>query len=441
MTLPLRRVVFWMHLVAGVSAGLVVLVMSVTGVLLAYEKQIVRWADGVAAPPALPGQARLPLDQVVEHARAARPDAVAAAVTIRRDEKAPVEVSFGRTGSVFVNAYTGEVLGSGSPGTRAFFRSVMEWHRWLARTDASRPVGKAITGISNLLFLFIVISGFYLWWPRAWTSSQFRQVLLFRGGLSSKARDFNWHHVIGFWSLVPLAIIVWSGVVIGYPWASDLTFRMAGEAPPPRAAGPGGAGGAGGPGPGGPGRPDRNRPSQGERTGRPDGSGERGPGAKAPARVDATRAPAPAPAAVQAPALEGRPYRSLAALMDQAAAHSANWRILIARLPAPRDQTLQVTVDTGTGAQPQKKGTLHLDRLSGTKSQWEPFESQSAGRQWRSWMRFVHTGEYYGLAGQTVAMLATAGSVVLVWTGLALTWRRFRAWRARSAPRAARTAA
>ena len=98
----------------------------------------------------------------------------------------------------------------------------------------SRATGKAITGVSNLIFLFIVLSGFYLWWPRAWTWTQFRQVLWFRGGLPSKARDFNWHHVIGYWSLVPLAVIVWSGVVIGYPWASDLTFRMAGEAPPPR---------------------------------------------------------------------------------------------------------------------------------------------------------------------------------------------------------------
>ena len=164
-----------------------------------------------------------------------------------RDANAPVEVAFGREGSVFVNAYTGEVLGSGSTSTRAFFRSMMEWHRWLALKDASRATGKMITGVSNLLFFFIVISGFYLWWPRTWTWTQFRQVLWFRGGLRGKARDFNWHHVIGYWSLLPLAVIVWSGVVIGYPWASNLTFRMAGEeAPrpaPQAAARPGEAGG------------------------------------------------------------------------------------------------------------------------------------------------------------------------------------------------------
>jgi uncharacterized iron-regulated membrane protein len=41
-----RRILFWVHLTAGAMAGLVILVMSVTGVLLAYKRQIMRWADG-----------------------------------------------------------------------------------------------------------------------------------------------------------------------------------------------------------------------------------------------------------------------------------------------------------------------------------------------------------------------------------------------------------
>jgi uncharacterized iron-regulated membrane protein len=46
-------------------------------------------------------------------------------------------------------------------------------------------------------------------------------------------------------------------------------------------------------------------------------------------------------------------------------------------------------------------------------------------------MRFVHTGEYYGLTGQTIAGIASLGGALLVWTGLALAYRRFRAWLAR----------
>lgn len=393
MPLPLRRFVFWMHLAAGAAAGVIILVMSVTGVVLAYEKQIIRWADGVSGPPVTADQARLPIDDLVARAATVHPGVVPGTVTVRRAVDAPLEVNFGQKGSVFVHAYSGAILGTGSPGTRAFFRSVTAWHRWLALEDARRPVGKAITGVSNLAFLFIVVSGFYLWWPRTWTWRQFRQVIWFRGGLSSKARDFNWHHVIGYWSLVPLAVIVWSGVVIGYPWASDLTFRMAGEAAPAR-GGPVGA-------------------------------------ARGSAGSDSR------------PYLSLRePYLTLGELMVKAEQGSPDWRILTARLPTPRDATLQVTVDTGTGAQPQKKGALQLDRLTGATTKWEPFEAQSQGRQWRSWLRFVHTGEYYGLVGQAIAGLVTAGAAVLVWTGLALTWRRFRAWRARAAtPRKTRVAA
>jgi uncharacterized iron-regulated membrane protein len=59
---------------------------------------------------------------------------------------------------------------------------------------------------------------------------------------------------------------------------------------------------------------------------------------------------------------------------------------------------------------------------------YESFSSQSPGRQLRSIMRFAHTGEVLGLPGQTVAGLVSAGGVVLVWTGVALAWRRLRAW-------------
>ena len=46
-------------------------------------------------------------------------------------------------------------------------------------------------------------------------------------------------------------------------------------------------------------------------------------------------------------------------------------------------------------------------------------------------MRFGHTGEVFGVPGQILAGLASAGGCVLVWTGFALAWRRFTAWRAR----------
>lgn len=383
MTLPLRRVVFWMHVTAGLVAGVVILVMSVTGVLLTYEKQMIRWADGhrVSAPRS--ASVWMPIDALVAAAEAARPGAQPAAVVIRRDGTAPVELSFGRDGSIFVDPYTGAVLGAGSTRARAFFRGVTEWHRYLGRRDDARAIGKAVTGACNLAFFFLVLSGFYLWWPRTWTWTQFRHVLWFRRGVSGKARDFNWHHVIGYWSLVPLAVIVWSGVVISYPWATDLTYRLAGETPPPRAT---------------------------------------------PASVPSGSVPATAGPLGERSLSTRDSSQSLDRLVARAAEHTGDWTIISAKLPLPSQGPVSVTVDAGTGAQPHKRGTLQLERATGAEVAWEPFAASSRGRQWRTWLRFTHTGEWYGIAGQTIAGIVTTGVVVLVWTGMALSWRRFRAW-------------
>jgi uncharacterized iron-regulated membrane protein len=70
-------------------------------------------------------------------------------------------------------------------------------------------------------------------------------------------------------------------------------------------------------------------------------------------------------------------------------------------------------------------------------AKWEPFSALSTGRQWRSYLRFAHTGEIAGLPGQTIAGLASLGGAFLVYTGISLAIRRLWAWRARPAVAAA----
>jgi len=378
-----RKIIFWCHLTAGVSAGVVILLMSVTGVLLTYERQIIRWADtrdySVARPA--DGARRLPAETLLAKVRESRPDAAASTLTLyaNPDEPASVGLPGGRT--LFVDPYTGRVFGEGSTGVRAFFRGVTDWHRWLGAGGESRAAGRAVTGAANLLFLFIVVSGFYLWWPRELTRKHFRQVAWFRRGISGRARDFNWHNTVGFWMLVPLFVVVLSAVVISYTWASNLVYRVAGEAPPaqPQRGGPQGAG-----------------------TQRPDA----------------------------APALEG-----LERLWERAERQEADWRSISMRVPDSAAAPVVFNIDRGDGGQPQKRGQLTLDRATAEVVRWEPYASYSAGRRMRSWLRFAHTGEVYGLAGQTLAGLASAGGALLVYTGLALAFRRLRGWRAKRSAR------
>ncbi len=68
---------------------------------------------------------------------------------------------------------------------------------------------------------------------------------------------------------------------------------------------------------------------------------------------------------------------------------------------------------------------VSVDPFTGDILQFTRFEDRSAGLQARVWVRFLHTGEAFGFLGKIIATIATAASLVLVYTGFALSWRRF----------------
>jgi uncharacterized iron-regulated membrane protein len=366
-----RNGLFWIHLAVGTLGGIVIFIMSVTGVALTYEKQVIEWADRQAwTAPAAGGTHRAP-EELLEKA-AAFSGLPPTGITLRARADAPATVTLEGNKSLLVDPYTGAVIGEPPAGLRSFFRTMTTWHRYIALEGASRATGKAITGAANLGFLFLVISGLYLWFPRVWNWLQFRNVLWFRGGLPSKARDFNWHNTIGFWSCVPLAIIVAGVVPISYSWGNALVYRLAGETPPP-------------------------------------------PAAAAAAR--------PVESKPQTYVVDG-----LNASWAAAIAEVPTWRTVTTRLGANVKAPIVLTVDEGYAGQPQKRHTMTFDRSSAAVLKDETFDSLSTGRRARSWLRFAHTGEFYGLTGQTVAGIASAGGVFLVYTGLALATRRLFAW-------------
>jgi uncharacterized iron-regulated membrane protein len=370
-----RTVLFWMHLAAGAAAGIVILIMSVTGVALTYEKQVIEWADRTAWTAPAGATAHLAPEAVIAAAAAARPDTPVIGLTMRADRSAPATVTFEGNSALLVDPYTAAIIGEPPSGLRSFFRTMTVWHRYIALEGASRATGKAVTGAANLGFLFLVVSGLYLWFPRVWTWIQFRNVLWFRGGLSAKARDFNWHNAIGFWSCVPLAIIVAGVVPISYGWGNTLVYRMVGDTPPP-------------------------------------------PAAAAARPADPRTEPKP-----QTYVVEG-----LNASWNAAVTEVPAWRTITTRLATSANAPIVLTVDEGYGGQPQLRRTISFDRASAAVVKNEGFEHLSAGRRVRSWLRFAHTGEFYGLTGQTIAGLASLGGVFLVYTGLALALRRLTAW-------------
>ncbi len=231
----LRKFIFWLHLAAGVVAGSVIFVMSVTGVLLAFERQIVAFAERhtrTVQPPTSDAP-RLGLDALVSKARESLPEGLPTNVTLSAHPTTAALISFGREQVVLVDPYTGAVLGEGSTTLRGFFRVVTDWHRWLGTQGESREIGRAVTGACNAAFVVLVVSGFYLWWPRRWTRVALKTVTVPSLKLHGKPRDWNWHNAVGFWSAPALFCIALTGVVMSYQWANNLIYSLTGSEPPP----------------------------------------------------------------------------------------------------------------------------------------------------------------------------------------------------------------
>lgn len=366
--MTIRRAIFWTHLAIGLAAGLFILIMSVTGVLLTYERQMVRWAqDAAVSAPA--GAEPLGYDELAQAAFAAgaSPGHV---MTVPDGRSGAVEISAGRRNSFLIDPYSGETMPEAGQAMKAFFGRVTQIHRWLAFTGNRNETAAAFNAAANLAFALLVLTGIVLWWPRLWKWAVVRSQLLFRlRHPSAKARHYNWHHVAGIWFALPLLAITLSGAVFSYSWANRLVYAAFGEAVPAR---------------GGP-----------------------------PQQQSANARRAALPVAAGDPA-------SLDELVALATDEAGRGRRISITLPEPGAATVRIAVDGGNGVQTARIHTLDL--LRDGSGIVETAAAAPAGRasQARRFIRFLHTGEIFGLAGQTLAGLASLFAALLVYTGLCL---------------------
>jgi uncharacterized iron-regulated membrane protein len=380
--MSVRRAIFWTHLATGLVTAVFIFIMSVTGVLLTYERQMVRWAQDAAV--SAPAGAE-PLDwQGIADAAIAQGAAPGHVVTVPRGRTGAVEVSAGRRDHFLIDPYSGERLDGAGDGMEAFFGRVMRIHRWLAVTGGRNDLGAAINGAANLAFAGLVITGIVLWWPKLWRWAFVKTQLLFRRRYpSAKARHYNWHHVMGIWMALPLLAITLTGAVFSYSWANALVYAAFGESVPSRG----------------------------------------GPSAAPGAETDAPRPLAGEPAALDA-------------LVALAVAEAGQGRRIAVTLPEPDAPTVQIAVDHGNGVQPGRIARLDVRRDGSGLAAIAP-DQRSAASNARRFIRFLHTGEVYGLIGQTLAGLASLFAALLVYTGVCLgvarLWRMIRDRRARAA--------
>ncbi|HSI82435.1 MAG TPA: PepSY-associated TM helix domain-containing protein [Candidatus Methylacidiphilales bacterium] len=473
----IRTVLFWLHLVLGVLGGIFIFCMSVSGTLIAFEKQIIAWMESGQRYVTVPaGGVQLEPEVLIAKVQEAKPNLPISGLTMFSDPALAARFNTGGRGSqgqLYVNPYTAEITGEGDNTTRGVFRFLISFHRWFALPNTHifvaddvhppgqphpisyKDVGEWVNAIAVLMFLVIILTGVFIWIPRRWTWRALKPITTFDTSLKGKARDWNWHNVLGIWSLPVILFITLTGTVIAHTWAGNLLYTLTGNTPPaPRGAGA--PGGAGGPGQGQSAPAQRTPRAEGGEGGEPRGRRNRGEGATADGRAprtegamteggSATSAPAaPAPRGEGTARAEGGGGEARAsggkaaggpapkinvtgqnAMWAAAKKQVAGWQFISLQLSANPRGDAEFTIDRGNGTQPYLTDTLTLNRSTAAVEKWAPYDSQNAGQKLRRWARFGHTGEAFGLFGQFIAFLGALATAVLVYTGIFLTWRRF----------------
>lgn len=262
--------------------------------------------------------------------------------------------------TLFMNPYTGQVLDKYSY-RETFFFQVMALHRWLLGSNDS--VGKIIMGVSTFLFMFILITGIILWWPR--TRKIMLQRLKIKKDAGFKRLNHDLHIVLGFYTSIFLFIFAFTAMNWSFEWFSDALFALTNSSPKPKEA-----------------------PKS------------------APLPVANAVGFDKALAAARTIYPEGQFYNIAA--------------------PKDSTETFNVSVLTLDAAHENATSSVYVDQYSGAVKGTLAFEQRNAGQRAKSYVKPLHTGSIGGLPTKIIAFVVCLLGVSFPVTGVLLWLNRTR---------------
>ncbi|VVM75271.1 hypothetical protein PS647_02018 [Pseudomonas fluorescens] len=224
----LKKTLFQLHWFFGISAGLVLALMGITGAAVSFQDEILSTLNPSVLQVEKQVAGVLPPVELVERIEAASGKKVSM-LTVETDSGSAAKVWFTpppgeRRGEMrYFDPYTAEFLGDATG--QGFFGLMLQLHRFLAMGDT----GRQITGACTLILVFFCLSGLYLRWPRQWKSWRTWLTLDWK----KKGRSFNWdlHSVAGTWCLVFYLLAALTGLSWSYEWYNKGLTRLLSDSP------------------------------------------------------------------------------------------------------------------------------------------------------------------------------------------------------------------
>ena len=225
----MRKLFGKFHLWLSVPFGIIITITCFTGALLVFEDEITS-AIGNDIATVVPTGEALPLNVIADKVDAILPadvDVKGIVVSNSPDEAYMVNLSKPKKSAVYVNQYTGEVIGKDE--RLPFFQTVFRLHRWLMDSnpgDGKIFWGKMIVGTSTLVCVVILLTGLVIWWPRNRKMLKNRLSVALRKGKNRFWYDL--HVAGGFYALLLLLAMALTGLNWSFEWYKNGVYSLFG---------------------------------------------------------------------------------------------------------------------------------------------------------------------------------------------------------------------
>lgn len=222
-----KKLLFKIHLILGLTAGVILLVIGLTGATLSFEKEILNAINKSSNIVEVGAYAKLETKELLEKFQEKLPSSKINSMTFFEDKNASVIINIEEEGNAsrkgvnyYINPYTAEFL----PNVKGegFFKFIENIHRRLTFGD----VGKQIVAISVVSLLLLIISGVYIYWGRI--KNAFFKSLTFKFRYKGRAFLSTIHSAIGLWVIPFYLLASITGLTWSYEWFNDGIHLIAG---------------------------------------------------------------------------------------------------------------------------------------------------------------------------------------------------------------------
>ncbi|MFL1013300.1 PepSY-associated TM helix domain-containing protein [Flavisericum labens] len=222
-----KKFIFQLHKYLGLTTGLVVFIVSITGCCWAFRDEMESLYDDYKKVTPQ-DQSILTPTKAKELAKEIFPKNTVHGTLFKKEDDA-IEVIFYDAEpefyqSVFLNPYSGEVIQVDNH-LSGFFAFILKGHMrlWLPKT-----IGEQVVGVSILIFILIIISGFIIWLPKKRKNLKQRLKFDWKKTTRWKRKNFDLHTVVGFYICSLALILAFTGSMMSYNWLKYVVYKSTG---------------------------------------------------------------------------------------------------------------------------------------------------------------------------------------------------------------------